>query len=77
MQRIYEQSHFDLGAFRQRVGMVAFEMRQSFDGSRDKLHRVPALLENAHETLNEVCHTIGLLADDPRAVWGTSTDHDD
>jgi len=77
MQRIQERSHIDLGAFCHRVGTVAFEVRQSVDASRDKLHRVPALLDDAYKVLDEVRHTIGLLADDPRAVWGTSTDHDD
>jgi hypothetical protein len=77
MLRGHRRSPLDLYALRHGIDTLASDLRHSLDRSCAKSQRVSALLGDAHDVLDEVRRTLSLLADDPRVVFGTSTDHDD
>jgi hypothetical protein len=76
MPRVHRRAPLDLDALRHGVDTVAANLRHRRDRLCAKLHRVPVLLEDAHDVLDEVRYTLSLLADDPGVVCGRSTDRD-
>src|SRR4051794_8715729 len=76
MKRVQRRVRRALDVMRHCCRTVRFDLRTGFARSGAKLKRVPVLMVDAREALGEVRRTVDLLADDPRIVFGTSTDHD-